>query len=141
VPTATLFDMTDGDAVQRWLLAYARAWETYDPAEIGALFTDDAEYRWHPWDEGDQVARGREAIVGAWLSSRDAPGTYQGEYRPLLIQDDRAIAVGTSRYYRDDTRSALDREYHNLWVLQFAEDGRCRSFTEWYVKAPASAQP
>jgi hypothetical protein len=131
--------MIDSDAVQRWLLAYVHAWETYDPAEIGALFTDDAEYRWHPWDEGDDVARGRDAIVGAWLSSRDAPGTYQGEYRPLVVRDDQAIAVGTSRYFGDDTRSELDREYHNLYVLRFADDGRCRSFTEWYMKAPASA--
>ena len=130
--------MIDSDAVQRWLHAYAHAWETYDPAEIGALFTDDAEYRWHPWDEGDDVARGREEIVRAWLSSRDAPGTYLGEYRPLMVQDDQAIAVGTSRYFDHDTRSALDREYHNLWVLWFADDGRCRSFTEWYMKAPAA---
>ena len=130
--------MIDSDALQRWLLAYTHAWETYDPAEIGALFTDDAEYRWHPWDEGDDVARGREAIVAAWLSNRDTAGTYQGEYRPLTVHDDQAIAVGTSRYFRDDTRSAVDREYHNLWVLRFADDGRCRSFTEWYMKAPVT---
>ena len=130
--------MIDSDAVQRWLHAYSHAWETYDPAEIGALFTDDAEYRWHPWDEGDDVARGREEIVGAWLSSRDTAGTYEGEYRPLMVRDDQAIAVGTSRYFRDDTRSAVDREYHNLWVLRFADDGRCRSFTEWYMKAPVT---
>lgn len=131
--------MIDSDAVQRWLLAYAHAWETYDPAEISALFTDDAEYRWHPWDEDEEVARGREAIVGAWLSSRDTPGTYQGDYGPLMVRGDAAIAVGTSRYFRDCTRSALDREYHNLWVLRFAEDGRCSSFTEWYMKAPPTA--
>lgn len=130
--------MIDSDALQRWLIAYEHAWQTYDPDEIGALFTDDAEYRWHPWDEGDEVARGRVGIVAAWLSSRDTPGTYRGEYRPLVVHDDVAIAVGTSSYYRDDTRTALDREYHNLWVLRFADDGRCRSFTEWYMKAPAA---
>jgi ketosteroid isomerase-like protein len=73
------------ETVQAWLDAYERAWETYDPDQIGALFSDDAEYRWHPADEPE---KGREAIVFAWLnpggnaSDRDAPGTYLGEYRP-----------------------------------------------------------
>ncbi len=126
------------DAIQRWLTAYEHAWQTYDPGEIGALFTADAEYRWHPWDEGDDVARGRKAIVAAWLASRDRPGTYHGDYRPLLMQNETVIAVGTSRYYTDDTRGTLDREYHNLWVLRFAGDGRCSSFTEWYMRVPAT---
>ena len=133
--------MTDTDAVQRWLVAYEHAWQTYDPGEIGALFTDDAEYRWHPWDEGQEVARGRDAIIEAWRSSRDKPGTYRGEYRPLLVHDGEAIAVGTSRYYKDTTRSVISREFHNLWVLRFADDGRCRSFTEWYMKTPPARQP
>jgi len=133
--------MIDTDAVHHWLVAYDHAWQTYDPGEIGALFTDDAEYRWHPWDEGDAVARGREAIVAAWLSDRDAPGTYRGEYRPLISQNDTVVAVGTSRYYTDATRSELDREYHNLFLLRFAADGRCRSFTEWYMQAPAAGPP
>jgi ketosteroid isomerase-like protein len=126
------------DAIQQWLTAYEHAWQTYDPAEIGALFTADAEYRWHPWDEGDDVARGREAIVAAWLASRDSPGTYRGDHRPLLVQNETVVAVGTSRYYTDDTRATLDREYHNLWVLRFAGDGRCSSFTEWYMRVPAT---
>jgi hypothetical protein len=38
----------DAEQVQRWLDAYTHAWITYEPDEIGALFTDAAEYRWHP---------------------------------------------------------------------------------------------
>jgi SnoaL-like domain len=107
--------------------------------DIGALFTDDAEYRWHPWDEGDEVARGRERIVAAWLETRDKPGAYSGAYRPLLVHDDQAIAVGTSTYYTGENRATVDRKYHSLWVLRFADDLRCRSFTEWYMKAPTTA--
>ena len=128
----------DAEQVQRWLDAYTGAWLTYDPGAIGALFTDDAEYRWHPWDEGDAVARGREAIVAAWLENRDAAGTYRGAYRPLLVQGDQAIAVGMSYYYTDDTQATLDRTYHNLWVLRFGDESRCRAFTEWYMQAPAA---
>lgn len=128
----------DAEQVQRWLDAYTDAWLTYDPGAIGALFTDDAEYRWHPWDEGDAVARGREAIVAAWLENRDAAGTYRGAYQPLLVQGDQAIAVGMSSYFTDDTRATLDRAYHNLWVLRFDDEGRCRAFTEWYMQAPGA---
>lgn len=131
----------DAEMAQQWLDAYSHAWMTYDPGEIGALFADDAEYRWHPWDEGDDVLRGRDQIVNAWLKDRDTAGTYQGEYRPLVIQDDQVIAVGQSYYYTDATQTTLERAYHNLWVLQFAGDGTCRSFTEWYMKSPEASQP
>jgi hypothetical protein len=30
--------------VDRWMERYVRAWETNDPGDIGALFTDDARY-------------------------------------------------------------------------------------------------
>ncbi|WP_327035397.1 hypothetical protein [Micromonospora ureilytica] len=25
----------------------------------------------------------------------------------------------------------VDQEYRDLWVMRFADDGRCRSFEEW----------
>ena len=128
--------MADPDSVQRWLDAYLLAWETYDADDIGALFTDTAVYRWHPWDEGDDVAVGRAAIVAGWLDERDTPGTYHGEMRPLVVTDDVAVAVGACRYYTDDSRSTVDREYRNLWELRFADDGRCEAFTEWYMRVP-----
>ena len=128
----------DDEMVQGWLDAYNHAWITYDSDEIGALFTDDAEYRWHPWDAGDDLARGRSQIVAGWLENRDAAGTYRGVYRPLLVQDDVAIAVGMSFYYTDATQATLDRAYHNLWVLRFSEAGQCRSFTEWYMQVPGT---
>ena len=69
-------------AVSAWIAAYLKAWETYDPEDVGALFTEDAEYRWHPADEPE---KGRAAIVYGWLnpyddpSRRDKPGTFEGD--------------------------------------------------------------
>lgn|SRR5512146_855814 len=129
----------DAEQAQQWLDAYAHAWMTYDPDAIGALFAEDAEYRWHPWDEGDDVARGRARIVASWLEDRDRAGTYRGEYHPLLIQGDQVIAVGLSSYYTDETQTTLDRVYHNLWALRFNDKGQCQSFTEWYMQAPRAS--
>lgn len=36
--------------VDRWLFDYVKAWKTYDRDRIGALFSIDAEYRYHPYD-------------------------------------------------------------------------------------------
>ena len=126
----------DNQSVQNWLDAYSHAWLTYDPDEIGALFSEDAAYRWHPWDEGGNVSVGRDHIVAAWVQTPDRSGTYRGEYRPLLVQEDMAIAVGTSSYYTDETRETLERVFYNLWVLHFDAAGQCRSFTEWYMEQP-----
>lgn len=126
----------DSQSVQQWLDAYSHAWLTYDPAEIGALFSEDAEYLYHPWDTGDDVVHGREAIIANWLENRDKPGVYRGEYQPLLVAGDQAVTTGMSWYYSDETQTTLERAFHNLWTLRFDDAGKCRSFTEWYMEAP-----
>jgi ketosteroid isomerase-like protein len=118
------------DEVQAWLDAYVAAWRSYDRAEIGALFADDASYAYHPWDTGDAVLRGRDAIVRNWLDEPDAAGSWHAEYRPLLVEGDRAVATGVTRY-------ADGKVYDNLWVLRFDDTNRCTEFVEWYMLRPA----
>lgn len=124
------------ETVQGWLDAYAHAWETYDGDDVRALFSDDAEYRWHPFDDPE---KGRETIVEAWLnpdgnaSSRDVPGTYKADLHPFAVDGNRAVAVGTCTYWTDTSRSKVDRIYFNNWLLEFDDDGKCSSFTEYYM--------
>ncbi len=128
--------MTHND-VQAWLDRYVAAWETYDPVAIGDLFADDAEYRYHPSDE---PVVGRAAIVADWVtpegaaSSRDEPGTYAASYRPYAVEGWRAVAVGWSRYWTDASRTEERQVYDNSFLLEFDEGGRCRSFTEYFIK-------
>ena len=119
-------------SISAWLATYWRAWETYDRDLIASLWTDDAQYRWHPADE---PTVGRDAIVEAWLNpeNRDAPGTYEGAYAPFVGNGNRAVAVGTSTYWTDPSRTTVARVYYNNWLLEFAEDGRCSSFTEYWM--------
>jgi ketosteroid isomerase-like protein len=129
----------DRDTVQDWLDRYAEAWRTYDEARIGDLWSEDAEYRYHPADE---PVVGRAAIVQSWVepdgdaSTRDAEGTYDGEYRAWAVDGDRAVALGTSRYWSDASRTHLERVYDNCYLLEFDGEGRCRSFTEFYRQRP-----
>lgn len=127
--------------VQAWLDAYARAWESYDPDDVAVLFTDDAEYRWHPADEPEV---GRDSIVEAWVnpggnaSTRDEPGTYKAEMRPYAVDGSRAVAVGMCTYWTDASRTTVARVYYNNWLLEFGDDGKCSSFTEYYMVPRAS---
>jgi hypothetical protein len=123
------------DDVQAWLDRYVAAWETYDPGAIGALFGEDAQYRYHPADE---PVVGRDAIVASWItpegaaSGRDAPGTYAAFYRPYAVDGARAVAVGWSRYWTDASRAVEASTFDNCFLLEFDENGSCTSFTEFY---------
>lgn len=125
------------DDVQAWLDRYIAAWESYDPAAIGDLFSEHAEYRFHP---GDEPLRGRQAIVDSWLSpggdpaQRDAPGTWAASYAPYAVDDDVAVGVGTSTYWTDASRAEMKAMYFNVYLLAFDAAGRCRSLTEYFVR-------
>ena len=127
------------DDVQAWLDRYIAAWAADDAEAIGDLFSADARYRYHPSDDGFV---GRDAIVRAWLepsgdaSTRDEPGTWEAHYEPYVVGGDRAVAVGWSRYYTDAGKSTVTDMWDNAYLLEFDEDGRCRSFTEFFVERP-----
>ena len=121
----------DEQAVAAWLDGYSRAWGTYDPEQIGALFSADAVYFYDPFSE---PLRGREAIVADWIKDRDEPGTYEGSYRPVLVAGDQAVANGYSRYLDGD--GGVVKEFDNLILLRFDADGRCVEYREWYMRKP-----
>jgi hypothetical protein len=128
------------DDVQRWLDRYIEAWKTYDPAQVGALFSADAEYRYHPWDA---PIVGRDEIVRDWVepegpnASRDAPGTYEARYEPFAVDGDSAVAIGWTTYLGAD--GEVERTYDNCFLLRFDDAGQCRSFTELFMLRPADA--
>ena len=47
---------------------------------------------------------------------------------------------GRTRYLTDD-RAAVDREFANVFVCRFDAEGRCREFTEWYMRRRPEALP
>jgi SnoaL-like protein len=116
------------ERVQAWLDAYVAAWRSYDADAIGELFSAAAEYRYHPYD--DAPLSGRDAIVADWRKDPDEPGSWEAAYEVLMVDGDRAVATGETRY-------ANGRTFSNLFVLAFDGDGRCREFTEWYMEQPA----
>src|SRR5947208_2342688 len=97
------------DDIADWLDRYIAAWKSYDPQLIGDLFTEDATYRYKPWEE---PVMGREAIVANWLKSPDAPGTWRAKYEPFAVDGDRAVATGWTDYFAEHG-STMNKRYYN----------------------------
>ena len=131
-------DGVDHDRAQAWLDRYVAAWKSYDPNDIGALFSVDVRYRYYP--SADWVV-GRGAVIASWLaedtdaqgSTRDEAGTYDAHYSPVAIDGDVVVATGTSTY-TDGPEGPVHQVFDNCFVLRFDDHGRCREFTEYYTK-------
>jgi hypothetical protein len=68
-------------------------------------------------------------------STRDAPGTSAAQYGPVAVDGDVVVATGTSSY-RERSDGPIVRVYHNCFVMRFDAEGRCREFTEYYIRRP-----
>jgi ketosteroid isomerase-like protein len=114
----------DRQDVERWLAGYDRAWRSNDPADVGALFTEDARYFTAPYRK---PWGGRQGIVDGWLRRKDEPGTW--EFRSEIV-----AVVGDLAFVRGWTKYSDGKNYSNLWVIRFGEDGAAREFTEWWME-------
>jgi hypothetical protein len=119
----------DRNGFQDWLDRYVEAWKSYDPQQIGDLFSENAEYRYHPQDE---PVRGRDAIVADWTESKDEPGTYDAKYEPAAIDGDTFVATGHSDYL--DADGKMTDQYLNVYFIKFDEQGRATHFTEYWIQ-------
>ncbi|WP_173922485.1 nuclear transport factor 2 family protein [Agromyces sp. Marseille-P2726] len=112
-------------AGEQWVERYVAAWESNDPGQIGALFTDDAVYLTAPDHE---PRRGREAIVAGWLEDRDEPGTWSFDWKVIHEDEDTGFVVVQGK-----TVYPAEKDYLNLWIIRLAPDGRATEYTEWYM--------
>lgn len=120
---------TNHAAVSLWMTAYRNAWESNEPDDIRALFTEDAEYFTEPFAE---PWRGYEGIVSGWLEARDEPGETTFEWEPVAIEKDVAVVRAVTAYGDRAT-------YYNVWVIRFAPNGRASAFTEWWMTEKAAS--
>ena len=115
-------DRGDFDA---WVGRYVRAWDSNEPADIAALFTEAAEYLTAPFR---QPWQGRDAIVAGWLEHRDEAADHSFRHEVLGIDGNRGFVRGWTDYPGQEPPS-----YSNLWVIRLEGDGRASEFTEWWM--------
>jgi len=89
--------MEDAQArrVQAWVDGYVRAWNSNDPADIRALFTQDAAYYTEPYS---RPWRDQDEIVRQWLDRKDEPGQAQFTWHPLAVTSEVAVIQGETAY-------------------------------------------
>jgi ketosteroid isomerase-like protein len=115
--------------VVEWLGRYVDVWKSGDASRVVELFSDDAVYYADPFAV---PLRGTAEIADFWHSSGDAPDSFTAHYEPVTVTGNLAVATGFSRYF-DTARSRVEQEFGNIFVLRFADDGRCTEYREWYM--------
>ena len=105
--------------VSRWVKEYERTWRERDVDALDGLFTPDAVYLRSAYDEG---LVGLAAIRGFWV-----------EEEPFTMSSSVVAVDGATAVVRVEVHYLGDRphEYRDLWILDFAADGRVRRFEEW----------
>ena len=122
----------DRTALQAWLDRYVEAWKTYDPDEIGDLFAETATYRYHPYDEDDDVVTGRAAIVEGLDRAggrRQRPRRAEFLRRAVRAVRRRRRPGGGGRlepYWTDGTRAKLESIYDNVTCCDSTRTGAAR---------------
>jgi ketosteroid isomerase-like protein len=114
----------DAAEVEGWVAAYERAWRAPGTDRLAELFTADAIYSQGPYDE---PVTGLAAIARMWEAEREGPDEVFSMTSSLVAVDDRTAVVRVLVHYGDP----VSQEYSDLWVVSFANDGRCSSFEEW----------
>jgi ketosteroid isomerase-like protein len=114
----------DREHVTGWVAAYERAWRTPGTEALVSIFTETASYRQGPYHT---PIRGLPAIARMWDDERDGPDeVFQMTSDIVAVEGDTAVVRVEVGY-----GEPVDQEYRDLWIIRFAEDGRCRSFEEW----------
>jgi ketosteroid isomerase-like protein len=112
------------ERVVEWLSGYVRAWRSAGTEQLSELFTRDATYLAAPYEEASE---GIEAIGELWEAERTGPDeAFTMASEIVAVDGDTAVARVEVSY-----NGPPSREYRDLWVIRFADDGRCRAFEEW----------
>ena len=124
--------MPDKRELERWIEGYRAAASSDHPERIKALFTADAEYWDGPFGE---PWRGHDEIVRKWTESSDRPYEVEFAYEVIAVDGALGVAECEYRYVAPEKRT-----YKNVWLIDLADDGRARSFKDYWIEDPATKQ-
>jgi hypothetical protein len=116
--------MVSRERVEEWLEGYERAWRTAGTQPLRELFTEDATYGLGPYE---QPKSGLSEIAQMWDEEREGPDEAFTMRREILAVEGETAVARVEVVYGDPVR----QEYRDIWVMRFADDGRCSSFEEW----------
>ncbi len=127
----------DHAALEKWLEAYGRAWETRDPEAVTQLFTPDALYRERPFTE---PLHGREAIRDYWsrVVVRLQDQIQFGFEIVTLVG-----SLGIARWWASFTRISSQQrvQLDGIFLLTFSRENLCCELREWWHRQENASSP
>ncbi|MDN3357396.1 nuclear transport factor 2 family protein [Actinomadura sp. DC4] len=122
----------DKEQVATWIAGYERAWRSPGTETLAEVFTKDATYLQGPFDA---PLVGLPAIAEMWDEERTGPDeAFEMNSEIVAVDGDTAVARVEVTYGEPD-----HEEFTDLWIIRFADDGRCRSFEEWWFSPDGPA--
>jgi hypothetical protein len=119
----------DLEQLKDWLRAYGAAWGNRDPIAASRLFSADASYYETPFGP---PARGHSGVEEYWVAATQKQTNISFSWEVLSFTDD----VGIVRWWATFSRlkSNAKVELDGVLLLEFNDDGLCRTFREWWHK-------
>jgi hypothetical protein len=112
------------EQVAAWVGEYERLWRTPGTDGLAEIFRPEATYLQGPFRE---PVVGLPAIQRMWEDERDSPEeAFDMTSAVLAVEGDTAVVRVHVRYSPPQSQEWLD-----MWIIQYAPDGRCRAFEEW----------
>jgi hypothetical protein len=123
------------EQLREWLDRYGQAWEACNPDAAAALFSEDAEYYETPFGP---PSRGRQGVRAYWAAATGSQRDVSFTHQILSVSADRGIA----RWAAEFTRLAAGKRMRldGVFVLDFGEDGLCRTLREWWHHTESTGQ-
>ncbi len=109
--------------VAEWIERYEAAWRAPGVGALGELFTEDVSYRPSPWAK---PLNGLAQLGALWEAERSGSDEAFSMTSDVVALDPPLAVVRVAVRY-----AAPDVRWRDLWLLTFAEDGRCRTYEEW----------
>jgi hypothetical protein len=120
--------MIEIDQFEAWLNSYGRCWESGDSSAIKNLFTDDARYYETPFDE---PMIGLEAISNYWRKgTQESQTSVRFTYSTVAVAKDKGLSRWSASFVRVPSGNKV--ELDAFLEAEFATDGRCSRFNEWW---------
>ncbi len=116
--------VTDRAAVNRWLAGYETAWRAPGTAGLADLFTGGTTYLQSPYEP---PVVGLDAIKRMWEAERDGPDEVFTLVTDIVAVDGPTAVVRAEVHYEGPPV----KEYRDLWVIRFADNGHSTWFEEW----------
>lgn len=113
--------------ISAWLAGYREAWETRDPRQAAALFTEDATYQDNPFNE---PYRGRAGIASYWATVTADQRDVSFDSQLLGIDGRTAFVHWRAEFVNASNGAAITLD--GVFVLDFDHRGLCERLREWW---------